>query len=228
MKPCTDQDVAQPRRPELVTGAGGRSAPATQVLVELEVTGRVVYRDVTSGCPELEWLGLNHPKSAYLRSLAHRKYLPGEGPRYLNLFVDRVNRIGPAAQVDLEFFGLRLSLLFALGERLRIARPRLAAILDLPADAGFKALHDSDPIVLGSPAYAAVGLVALLGATSRIVEERKLARGASYDAGGWLGRWLETQSPALDWCCPSQFLMWPDPITQLIDLLQATETKAFL
>jgi uncharacterized protein (DUF2384 family) len=129
------------------------------------------------------------------------------GARHLSLdeYVATVERATPMQRIELERAGVPGKLIKALSTRMKLPTSRMFGILGLPkATAEKKAARGES--VGGSAGYSALGMATLLAKAQEMATDSGATSTPGFDAGEWLGRWIELPQPALGGRRPSELL----------------------
>jgi putative toxin-antitoxin system antitoxin component (TIGR02293 family) len=141
-------------------------------------------------------------------------------------FVQQLLEATPMEVVETERAGVTVAFLKDLSKRLGLPVVQLYRIIGLPkATAERKAAAGES--VAGSPGLAALGLARLLGIALDIVERSTSEEAAGFDAGHWLGRWIERPQRALGGLRPADFVDTPTGMHIVARLLGAIESGAY-
>jgi len=141
-------------------------------------------------------------------------------------FVHQLLEATPMELVETERAGVNVAFLKDLSKRLGVPVVQLYRFIGLPkATAERKAAAGES--IAGSPGLAALGLARLLGIAQDIVERSTAEEAAGFDAGHWLGRWIERPQRALGGLRPADFVDTPTGVHIVARLLGAIESGAY-
>lgn len=148
------------------------------------------------------------PRNAQAGSLRHaraRSARPRARHLSLDEYVATVERATPMQRIELERAGVPGKLIKDLSARMKLPTSRMFGILGLPkATAEKKAAHGES--VGGSAGYSAIGMAALLARAQEMASDVGAEGIPGFDAGEWLGRWIELPQPALGGRRPAELL----------------------
>jgi len=141
-------------------------------------------------------------------------------------FVHQLRGATSMELVEAERAGVTVTFLKDLSKRLGVPVVQLYRIIGLPkATAERKAAAGES--IAGSPGLAALGLARLLGIAQDIVERSTAEEAAGFDAGHWLGRWIERPQRALGGLRPADFVDTPTGVHIVARLLGAIQSGAY-
>ncbi|MHB8254239.1 MAG: antitoxin Xre/MbcA/ParS toxin-binding domain-containing protein [Acidiferrobacter sp.] len=139
----------------------------------------------------------------------------------------QINSATPIQRVYTEQVGVDGRLLKAMASKMGIPAARFFAIIDIPkATAERKA--SSHQMIAGASGHAALGMARLLGIAQGIVDNSTATEAIGFDAGKWLGRWIEQAQPALGGKAPAELLDTPTGIDIVSQVLGAIESSVYL
>jgi putative toxin-antitoxin system antitoxin component (TIGR02293 family) len=128
--------------------------------------------------------------------------------------------------VQIEREGVRGSFIKDLSRRLQIPTSRLFGILGIPKATAEKKAAAGE-MVTGSGGQAAVGITKLLAMAEEIVAESTAPEAKGFDAGKWLGQWIERPQPALGGRKPADLVDTPTGLEVVARLLGSIESGAY-
>jgi putative toxin-antitoxin system antitoxin component (TIGR02293 family) len=147
-------------------------------------------------------------------------YRPKEG---VDAYIRRVGQATPMEIIELERAGVQGTFIKDLSARMRVPTSRFFEVLGLPkATAERKASRGEQ--VGGSGGRAAIAMAKLLNQAQEIVSESTAEAAQGFDAGEWLGDWIERPQPALGGRRPAELLDTPtgfDVVSRLLGALQS-------
>jgi putative toxin-antitoxin system antitoxin component (TIGR02293 family) len=123
----------------------------------------------------------------------------------LDEYVATVERATPMQKIELERAGVPGRLIKDLSTRMKLPTSRMFGILGLPKATAEKKAAQGESVA-GSAGYSAIGMAALLAKAQEIAADSAGTEKAPFDAGEWLGRWIELPQPALGGRRPSELL----------------------
>jgi len=141
-------------------------------------------------------------------------------------FVRRVASATPLQLVEIERRGVAGPFLKDLAKRLEIPAVRVFDMLGVPKATVEKKSALGD-VVSGTGGQAAIGMARLLGIAQDIVASSTAKEAKGFDAGKWLGRWLERPQPSLGGRKPAEFIDTPTGVEVVARLLGAIESGAY-
>ena len=158
------------------------------------------------------------------RKAAAMTYQPAIG---VNGFVQQIRRATPLELMETERNGVSGQLLKDLARRMDIPLLKLYEMVGVPkATAEKKAA--SKALVSGAGGQAALGIAKLLAIAEDIVANSTAEEAKHFDAGQWLGRWIEKPQPALGNRRPAEMLDTPTGISMVSKVLGAIESGAYV
>lgn len=141
-------------------------------------------------------------------------------------YVSEIATATPVQIVEIERQGVQGTLIKALSRTLGIPAVRLFEILGVPkATAEKKA--SAGTRVSGSGGIAAIGMVKLIAIAEEIVADSTSPEAKDFDAGRWLGQWIERPQPALGGRKPAEFLDTPTGVGMVARLLGSIASGAY-
>jgi putative toxin-antitoxin system antitoxin component (TIGR02293 family) len=141
-------------------------------------------------------------------------------------FVKEVRAATPYQIVETERHGVAGPFVKDLSKRLNIPASQMFRILGLPKATAEKKAASGESIT-GSAGQAAIGVVKLLGLAQDIVADSNAEEAKGFDAGRWLGTWLERPQPALGGRRPSELLDTPTGLEVVTRLLGSLRSGAY-
>lgn len=141
-------------------------------------------------------------------------------------FVQEVRAATPFQIVETERHGIAGPFVKDLSKRLNIPASQMFRILGLPKATAEKKAATGESIT-GSAGQSAIGVVKLLGLAQDIVADSKAEDAKGFDAGRWLGVWLEHPQPALGGRRPSELLDTPTGLEVVTRLLGSLRSGAY-
>lgn len=130
-----------------------------------------------------------------------------ERARFLSLdeYVAAVERATPMQRIELERAGVPGQLIKALSSRMKVPTSRMFGILGLPKATAEKKAAQGESVG-GSAGHSAIGMATLLAKAQEMATDTGAVGTPGFDAGEWLGRWIELPQPALGGRRPSELL----------------------
>lgn len=142
-------------------------------------------------------------------------------------FVRQIRDATPMQLVEVERSGVSGVLLKDMAREINIPVLRLYDIVGVPkATAEKKAAENG--VIAGAGGQAAIGMARLLGIAQALVDNSTAAQARGFDAGQWLGRWIELPQPALGGRKPADLLDTPTGVNVVARVLGAIESGAFV
>src|SRR5579871_2438681 len=136
-------------------------------------------------------------------------------------FVGKVRKARPLDLVEIERAGVEGRLLKDLATVLQLPAARFFEVIGIPKATAERKVAAGDQLVAGSAGVAAIGVARLLGIAQSMLHESTADEAKGFDAGRWLGRWLEQPQPALGGKKPSELLDTPTGIDIVARVLGA-------
>ncbi len=149
-------------------------------------------------------------------------------PKLSELFeiaVDAYADVSPGMRMDIERNGLAPEYIQQLADVLGLPFTRLCHVLGLPKSTIAKKVATKAPIT-GASAHAALGVFLLLAKVRRMLTD-STADSTGFDAGRWLGSWIETPQNALAGMKPAEVLDTPTGFEMVKRTLAAIESGAY-
>jgi putative toxin-antitoxin system antitoxin component (TIGR02293 family) len=141
-------------------------------------------------------------------------------------YIKAVVSATPLERVEIERRGVSGAFIKEFSRKIGVPTVRVFKILGIPrATAEKKAA--AGQLVKGSGGQAAVGMIRLLGIAEDIIANSTSEKARDFDAGKWLGVWIERSQPALGGRKPADLLDTPTGIEVVAKLLGSLESGAF-
>lgn len=160
-------------------------------------------------------------KSAAARQLAYTK------AGGVVEFVRRVAAATPMEIVSVERSGVNTAFLKDLSKHMQMPAVRIFDIVGVPKATAEKKAAAQEPLA-GAGGQAALGLARLLAMANSIVANSTAQEAQGFDAGKWLGQWIERPQPALGGQKPADLIGTPTGLAMVERLLGAIESGAYL
>lgn len=144
----------------------------------------------------------------------------------LEQYSSKIEEATPVEMVELERSGVKGTLVKQFSAKLGLPAARIFEVLRIPK-ATVEKKAAGDEMLTGSGGYAAIGLVKLLGIAQGIVANSTAPEARGFEAGKWLGRWIELPQPALGGRRPADFLDTPSGTELVARLLGSIESGAY-
>ena len=151
-------------------------------------------------------------------------YDPREG---VGMFVAKIRGATPMQLVDVERNGVGGRLLKDIALTMNIPASRFFSMIGVPKATAEKKASGNQAIA-GAAGQAALGVVRLLGIAESMVENSTAEEARQFDAGKWLGQWIERPQPALGGKKPADLLDTPTGVEVVARVLGAMESGAYL
>ncbi len=146
-------------------------------------------------------------------------------PELFEIAVDAYADVSPGMRMDIERNGLAPEYIQQLADVLGLPFTRLCNVLGLPKSTIAKKVTTKAPIT-GASAHAALGVFLLLAKVRRMLAD-STADSTGFDAGRWLGSWIETPQNALAGMRPAEVLDTPTGFEMVKRTLAAIESGAY-
>ena len=146
--------------------------------------------------------------------------------RGVDAFVQRIADATPMELIETERSGVEGRFIRDLALRIDVPAVRLYAILGIPRATVEKRVAEGKE-VSGAAGLAALGMARLLAKTQAIVNNSTSAAAGDFDAGKWLGRWIEISQPSLAGRKPAELIATPTGLEVVYGLLGAIESGAY-
>lgn len=137
-----------------------------------------------------------------------------------------VGKATPMEIVQLEKSGVKVDLIKELSKTMQVLKLRMYDILGVPKGQEARKVRRNG-LLSGSGGYAALGLINLLGITRDIVGDSTHAQAPDFDAGKWLGLWIERAQPSLGGRKPSDLINSPTGVKIVGKLLGSIRSGAY-
>lgn len=157
------------------------------------------------------------------RSTAYVWYMQSQG---IDRYVREVRNATPLQIVETERRGVAGPFIKDLAKRLNIPAVQMFRILGLPKATAEKKAAAGEA-VSGRAGQAAIGLAKLLGIAQDIVANSTAKEAKGFDAGHWLGLWLERPQPSLGGRRPAELIDTPTGVDVVTKLLGSLESGAY-
>ena len=142
-------------------------------------------------------------------------------------FVSRVAAATPMEMVSAERVGVNSLFLKDVSKHMSVPASRIFDIVGVPkATAEKKAATQA--AIAGAGGQAALGLARLLAIANDIVANSTSPDAEGFDAGKWLGQWIERPQPALGGKKPADLIGTPTGLSMVARVLGAIESGAYL
>jgi putative toxin-antitoxin system antitoxin component (TIGR02293 family) len=142
-------------------------------------------------------------------------------------FARSVGSASPAQMMSLERAGVDGRMIKAMAGALRLPIASFYEMLGMPKATIEKKTAANEKIA-GAHGHAALGMAKLLAAASNIVANSTAKEAKDFDAGKWLGEWINRPQPALGGKKPASLLDTPTGAEVVSRLLGAIESGAYL
>lgn len=142
-------------------------------------------------------------------------------------FVRRVAAATPMEMVSVERGGVNTAFLKDLSKYMQVPAVRIFDIVGVPKATAEKKAAAQAPIA-GAGGQAALGLARLLAMANSIVDNSTSQEAQGFDAGKWLGQWIERPQPALGGQKPADLIGTPTGLAMVARLLGAIESGAYI
>jgi putative toxin-antitoxin system antitoxin component (TIGR02293 family) len=133
-------------------------------------------------------------------------------------------RVGRIDRIRMVKAGLPAQVLTMLAIDMQVSRKRLCSWLGIPSTAAERKAARSEALSQGE-SERALGVARLLGQVQRIVAQSGAP--VAFDAGHWLGEWLEQPNAALGGHIPGEFMDTCDGRDLIEGLLSQMQTGAY-
>ena len=143
------------------------------------------------------------------------------------MFVAKIRGATPMQLVDVERNGVGGRLLKDIALTMNIPASRFFSMIGVPKATAEKKASGNQAIA-GAAGQAALGVVRLLGIAESMVENSTAKEARQFDAGKWLGQWIERPQPALGGKKPADLLDTPTGVEVVARVLGAMESGAYL
>lgn len=141
--------------------------------------------------------------------------------------MDSATLTNPTHQIAAERSGLPSAEVSALARQLHWPDSLMLKVIGLPT-ASWTRKKSQDASIDGAPGFAALALRALLDRAREVVQATvEPNQSSSFDAGQWLGEWLQTPMPALGGKRPVDMLDVPAGQSVVLRLLGSLESGAW-
>ena len=142
-------------------------------------------------------------------------------------FIGTVDKASPAQMITLERAGVEGRMIKAMAGELRLPVGSFYEMLGMPKATIEKKTAANEPIA-GTYGHAALGMARLLAMASNIGANSTAEEAKNFDAGKWLGAWINRPQAALGGKKPAEFLDTPTGADIVYRLLGAIESGAYL
>jgi putative toxin-antitoxin system antitoxin component (TIGR02293 family) len=147
--------------------------------------------------------------------------------RGVHEFVSRVAAATPMEMVSAERVGVNSLFLKDVSKHMQVPAVRIFDIVGVPKATVEKKAATQEPIA-GAGGQAALGLARLLAIANDIVANSTSPEAEGFDAGKWLGQWIERPQPSLGGKKPADLIGTPTGLTMVARVLGAIESGAYL
>lgn len=144
----------------------------------------------------------------------------------VDAFVRRVAEALPMQLVELERQGVNGRFVKDFSKRIGVPAVRVYEILGVPKATAEKRSAEGTEIT-GASGQAAVAMARLLAKAQAIVGNSTSPAARGFDAGKWLGQWIELPQPALGGRRPAELIGTPTGAEIVSRLLGAIESGAY-
>lgn len=142
-------------------------------------------------------------------------------------FVTRLAAATPMEMVSAEREGVNSLFLKDLAKHIKMTTMRVFDIVGVPKATAEKKVA-TQALISGSGGQAALGLARLLAMANGIVANSTAPEAEGFDAGKWLGEWIERPQPALGGQKPADLIGTPTGLAMVERVLGAIESGAYL
>lgn len=142
-------------------------------------------------------------------------------------FVKRVAAATPMEIVNVEREGVNSRFLKDLSAHMKVPSMRIFDIVGVPKATAEKKAAAQERIA-GAGGQAALGLARLLAQANDIVANSTASDAEGFDAGKWLGQWIERPQPALGGQKPADLIGTPTGLAMVERVLGAIQSGAYL
>jgi putative toxin-antitoxin system antitoxin component (TIGR02293 family) len=150
-------------------------------------------------------------------------FVRGAGKR---AYVAQVAAHTPTELIELERQGVSGAFISTIAARMHLSAAQVLALIGVPkATAARKTAPDA--VFSGGSGYLALGLLRLLEIADDLAANSTAESSEAFDAGLWLGQWIERPQPALGGKKPAELLDTPTGIETVARLLGAIQSGAF-
>lgn len=202
-----------------------RAKKTTQATPSIEVFGKDGQQAAVKSAPSSRSKRESMLKATF-KNTAHRPLAYSKSAGVVD-FVRRVAAATPMEMVGVEREGINSAFLKDLSKHMQMPAVRIFDIVGVPkATAEKKAA--AQELIAGSGGQAALGLARLLAMANSIVANSTAQEAEGFDAGKWLGQWIERPQPALGGQKPANLIGTPTGLAMVERLLGAIESGAYL
>lgn len=153
-------------------------------------------------------------------------FLVYEPKKGVDEYVRTVIRATPKEIIATERRGVQSQLLKDLSKRLQLPATRIFDMVGIPKATAEKKVAAGE-LVAGSGGQATLGVIKLLGMAQELIASSTAKEARDFDAGKWLGQWLERPQPALGGEKPADLLDTPTGIDVVSRLLGSIGSGAY-
>ena len=140
--------------------------------------------------------------------------------------IEQINLATPIELVQIEKSGVSGIVIKELARKLQISPSRFQEILG-GTKGKVKQQAWGKQMVGGGLGFAAIGIIRLLGAVGTILANSTHPSAKKFDAGKWLGQWIEQAHPSLGGSKPADLIRSPSGVKIVARLLGAIESGAY-
>lgn len=142
-------------------------------------------------------------------------------------FVSRVASATPMEMVSAERVGVNSLFLKDVSKYMNVSAVRIFDIVGVPKATAEKKVAAQE-LIAGAGGQAALGLARLLAIANEIVANSTSPDADGFDAGKWLGQWIERSQPALGGKKPAELIGTPTGLAMVSRVLSSIESGAYL
>ena len=141
-------------------------------------------------------------------------------------FAQQIADATPMQLVEVERYGVKGRFIKDLSRRIGVSAVRVYEILGVPKATVEKRSTEGTEIT-GSGGQAAVAMAKLLAKAHEIVGNSTSPAAKDFDAGRWLGEWIERPQPALGGRKPAELIGTPTGVEMVSRLLGSIQSGAY-
>ena len=215
--------MTTPRKARVVAPRQGRKGVAALVVG----SGPQVFENAEAAVQSLQDRGITEKIWARPQRVnAPAVFLIYEPKKGVDAYVRIFVRATPKEIIATERRGVQSQLLKDLSKRIQLPATRIFDIVGIPKATAEKKVAAGE-LVAGSGGQAALGMIKLLGIAQELVDSSTAKEARGFDAGKWLGQWLERPQPALGGEKPADMLDTPTGIDVVSRLLGSIASGAY-
>jgi putative toxin-antitoxin system antitoxin component (TIGR02293 family) len=212
--------VATPRKASNVPPRqGGKGVAALVAGSRSRTSESAAAIQTRQGRTERSWAQLQ-------RVNAPAVFLVYEPKKGVDEYVRIVISATPKEIIATERRGVQSQLLKDLSKRIQLPATRIFDMVGIPKATAEKKVAAGE-LVAGSGGQAALGVIKLLGIAQDLIASSTAKEARDFDAGKWLGQWLERPQPALGGEKPADLLDTPTGIDIVSRLLGSIGSGAY-